>query len=121
MDASGDYSLSSCGGNWLRLNDDLVTGNLVSAPRWEGEPQMTPMLLDLIADFVQGELNQDALRTRGVCDACAVPAIGAVNLTSVPHNICHLRRHLRRRGLIPSTRANNSSSIISDRPHIQRP
>ncbi len=57
----GDYSLSSCGGYWLRLNDDLVTGNLVNAPRWERDPQMTPVLLDLIAGFVQGKLNQDAL------------------------------------------------------------
>ena len=57
----GDYSLSICGGYWLRQNQNLVMGNLVDAPRWEREPQMTPVLLDLVVDFVQGKLNQDSL------------------------------------------------------------
>ena len=56
-----DYSLSSCGGYWLRVSGDLVTGNLVKAPRWERDPPMTPVLLDLVVDFVQGRLNSDAL------------------------------------------------------------
>jgi hypothetical protein len=57
----GDYSLSSCGGYWLNQSDNLVTGNLVKAPRWERQPPMTPVLLDLIADFVQGNLSSDTL------------------------------------------------------------
>jgi hypothetical protein len=57
----GDYSLSSCGGYWLSQSDNLVTGNLVNAPRWAREPVMTPVLLDLVADFVQGKLDRTAL------------------------------------------------------------
>jgi len=47
---TGDYTLSSCGGYWLRLEGDWVSGNLVDGPRWEREPKMTPVLLDLVAD-----------------------------------------------------------------------
>jgi len=57
----GDYSLSSCGGYWLSQNGNRVTGNLVNAPRWVREPKMTPVLLDLVADYVQGNLDRDAL------------------------------------------------------------
>ena len=57
----GDYSLSSCGGYWLALSGDFVTGNLVQAPRWEREPKMTPVLLDLLAQFVNGEVDANAL------------------------------------------------------------
>ena len=57
----GDYSLSSCGGYWLRLNDDRVTGNLIDAPRWEHDPKMTPVLLDLVADFIDGNVDADVL------------------------------------------------------------
>jgi len=58
----GDYSLSSCGGYWLSRKGDLVTGNLVDAPRWAREPAMTPVLLDIVADYVEGNLDRDALR-----------------------------------------------------------
>jgi hypothetical protein len=57
----GDYRLSSCGGYWLARSGDFVTGNLVQAPRWERDPKMTPVLLDLLALFVNGEVNADAL------------------------------------------------------------
>lgn len=56
-----DYSLSSCGGYWLRVSEGLVTGNLVSAPRWERDPPMTPVLLELVVEFVRGGLASDAL------------------------------------------------------------
>ena len=56
-----DYSLSSCGGYWLNLSEGLVTGSLVNAPRWERAPPMTPVLLELVVDFVQGRLGRDAL------------------------------------------------------------
>tara|TARA_B110000503_G_scaffold63672_2_gene100427 strand:+ start:17069 stop:17677 length:609 start_codon:yes stop_codon:yes gene_type:complete len=56
-----DYTLSSCGGYWLNVSGDRVTGNLVKAPRWERDPPMTPVLLELVVDFVQGRLNSDAL------------------------------------------------------------
>lgn len=58
----GDYALSSCGGFWLSLMGERVTGNLVDAPRWDHAPKMNPVLLDLVAAHVRGELNRDALR-----------------------------------------------------------
>jgi hypothetical protein len=57
----GDYVLSSCGGYWLKLSDNWVTGNLVDAPRWVREPQMTPVLLDLLADYIDGNIGEQAL------------------------------------------------------------
>ena len=57
----GDYYLSSCGGYWLSQSNDRVTGNLVNAPRWEREPKMTPVLLDLVAAYVDGEVDTNAL------------------------------------------------------------
>jgi hypothetical protein len=57
----GDYSLSSCGGYWLSQSEDRVSGNLVDAPRWVREPKMTPVLLDLVADFIDGKIDSDAL------------------------------------------------------------
>ncbi|MCB1675462.1 MAG: delta-aminolevulinic acid dehydratase [Halioglobus sp.] len=57
----GDYSLSSCGGYWLSQSEGWVSGNLVQAPRWVREPRMTPVLLDLVADYVRGEVDAEAL------------------------------------------------------------
>ena len=57
----GDYFLSSCGGYWLSRSGNWVTGNLVQAPRWVREPKMTPVLLDLVADFVAGRVDAAAL------------------------------------------------------------
>jgi len=57
----GDYALSSCGGYWLNRRGDIVSGNLVEGPRWDQEPRMTPVLLDIVADYVQGRLDRDAL------------------------------------------------------------
>jgi len=57
----GDYSLSSCGGYWLRQEGDWVSGNLVGGTRWDREPKMTPVLLDLVADYVAGRIDAQAL------------------------------------------------------------
>ncbi len=57
----GDYRLSSCGGYWLQLHEDRVTGNLVNAPRWDRSPKMTPVLLDLLAAYARGDVDSDAL------------------------------------------------------------
>lgn len=57
----GDYRLSSCGGYWLQLHENRVTGNLVNAPRWERQPKMTPVLLDLLAAYIRGEVDSEAL------------------------------------------------------------
>ena len=57
----GDYSLSSCGGFWLKQHGNRVTGNLVNAPRWERDPPMTPVLLDLVEAYVAGQVDSEAL------------------------------------------------------------
>ncbi len=57
----GDYMLSSCGGYWLHRSGEWVTGNLVAAPRWVREPKMTPVLLDLVAAFIKGEVTAQTL------------------------------------------------------------
>lgn len=57
----GDYSLSSCGGYWLNQTENLVSGNLINAPRWVREPKMTPVLIDLLADYVDGRVEAEAL------------------------------------------------------------
>ena len=57
----GDYSLSECGGYWLSQSENLVSGNLINAPRWVREPKMTPVLLDVLADYVAGKIGADAL------------------------------------------------------------
>lgn len=57
----GDYSLSSCGGYWLSQSGNWVTGNLVKAPRWVRDPEMTPVLLDLLVDYVEGKVDAAAL------------------------------------------------------------
>lgn len=56
-----DYYLPDCGGYWLQLRGGRVTGNLVDAPRWDHQPKMTPVLLDLVAAFVAGDVGADAL------------------------------------------------------------
>jgi hypothetical protein len=57
----GDYQLSSCGGYWLSQSENLVSGNLVNAPRWVRDPDMTPVLLDLLADYVSGTADASVL------------------------------------------------------------
>ncbi len=57
----GDYQLSSCGGYWLKLEGDAVTGNLVDAPRWDHDPKMTPVLLDVVSAYVRGDIGREAL------------------------------------------------------------
>jgi hypothetical protein len=57
----GDYRLSSCGGYWLEVAEQWVTGNLVNAPRWDRDPKMTPVLLELVAAYVRGQVDSRAL------------------------------------------------------------
>jgi hypothetical protein len=57
----GDYQLSSCGGFWLKLEGDAVTGNLVDAPRWARDPKMTPVLLEVVEAYVRGDIGPDTL------------------------------------------------------------
>ena len=55
----GDYRLSSCGGFWLSKTQDVVTGNLVDAPRWDYAPKMTPVRLDLVTAHVRGDVPRE--------------------------------------------------------------
>lgn len=64
----GDYSLSRCGGYWLRLSEDLVSGNLTGGPRWDMNPKMSPVLLELVASHVAGDLDAEALEQAGRVD-----------------------------------------------------
>jgi hypothetical protein len=57
----GDYHLSSCGGYWLSQSENLVSGNLIEAPRWAREPDMTPVLLDLLTSYVNGVASASVL------------------------------------------------------------
>ncbi|WP_439107676.1 delta-aminolevulinic acid dehydratase [Congregibacter sp.] len=56
-----DYYLSSCGGYWLSYSGEAVTGNLVNAPRWARDPDMTPVLMDLLRAFLRNEASSNAL------------------------------------------------------------
>ncbi len=57
----GDYTLSACGGYWLNRTGPVVTGNLVNAPRWDHEPQMTPVLVEVVANHVAGRIDDEAV------------------------------------------------------------
>jgi hypothetical protein len=58
-----DYFLSSCGGFFLKVGDDRASGNLVAThPRWDYEPPMTPVLLELVAQFVAGKIAAENVR-----------------------------------------------------------
>ncbi|MEM0953645.1 MAG: delta-aminolevulinic acid dehydratase [Pseudomonadota bacterium] len=58
----GDYALSRCGGYWLSQGENLVTGNLVGGPRWERNPKMSPILIDLVEAFVRDQIDVDTLK-----------------------------------------------------------
>jgi len=64
----GDYSLSRCGGYWLYQSENLVSGNLTGGPRWEMKPKMSPVLLDLVAGYVAGRLDEETLKKAGEID-----------------------------------------------------
>jgi len=57
----GDYQLSNCGGYWLSQSGNVVTGNLINAPRWVHDPKMTPVLVDVVAQHVTGAIDDEAL------------------------------------------------------------
>lgn len=64
-----DYEISSCGVNWLRVNDNLVTGNLVEAPRWQYiDHRKSPVLLELVQGWLDGQLDESILRQAATPD-----------------------------------------------------
>ena len=57
-----DFVLSSCGGYWLRVNGGTAVGNLVPGmPRFYHQPDMSPVLVDLIAGHLKGMVSTEAL------------------------------------------------------------
>ena len=64
----GDYSLSRCGGYWLSQSENLVSGNLSGGARWDMAPPGPPVLLELVAGFVAGELDETILIEAGRAD-----------------------------------------------------
>ena len=57
-----DFVLSSCGGYWLRVNGGTAVGNLVPGmPRFYHQPDMSPVLTDLIAGYLGGSVSEAAL------------------------------------------------------------
>jgi hypothetical protein len=57
-----DFVLSSCGGYWLRVNGGTAVGNLVPGmPRFYHQPDMSPVLIDLIAGHLKGTVSTEAL------------------------------------------------------------
>jgi hypothetical protein len=57
-----DYTLSSCGGYWLRVNGSAATGNLVPGmPRFYHQPDMSPVLVDLVTGYLRGTVSTEAL------------------------------------------------------------
>ena len=64
----GDYSLSRCGGYWLKQGENLVSGNLVGGPRWDRDPKMSPILLDLVEAYVRGHIDVATLEEASKVD-----------------------------------------------------
>lgn len=57
-----DYTLSSCGGYWLKVQGNTATGNLVpDMPRFYHEPDMSPVLVDLVEGYINGTVSTDGL------------------------------------------------------------
>ena len=57
-----DYALSSCGGYWLQVNGNTAIGNLVpDMPRFYHQPDMSPVLIDLIDGYLKGTVSEAAL------------------------------------------------------------
>jgi hypothetical protein len=58
---AGDYTLDSCGVTWLPLKDGLVKGNLTGQQRWDYDGDGEPVLLEMVAEYLRGELPEAAL------------------------------------------------------------
>ena len=107
----GDYSLSSCGGYWLSLNGNLVTGNLAGGGRWQRDPPMSPVLLEpgggLLPKvaWMPPPCGRRPPLTRN-CSGCNWK------------HACSCASKIAAQSL---SRPSNSSSIIRDIPQMQRP
>ena len=111
----GDYSLSRCGGYWLKQSENLVSGNLTGGPRWEMNPKMSPILLDLVAGYVDGSIDADTLEEAGRVD----PELQEL----IINTRVFLRQQQRATDAQPAegSSSSSSSSIRSDSPQIHLP
>ena len=58
-----DYQLSSCGGYFLQVSGNTVRGNLVpGTTRWDQQPDMNPVLLDLLRSYLAGDASVESLK-----------------------------------------------------------
>ncbi len=58
----GDYSLPGCGGYFLPVSDDWVSGPIIDTTKWDFEPKLTPVLTRLIEGYVSGEIDRAVLK-----------------------------------------------------------
>lgn len=58
-----DYILSSCGGYFLQAHGGTVSGNLIpGTPRWDFDPDMNPVLTDLLRSHLLGNVGVETLK-----------------------------------------------------------
>lgn len=58
----GDYALSRCGVYWLQRDGETVSGNLITAPRWQYQSSPNPVVLySLLASYLHGDLERSVL------------------------------------------------------------
>ena len=94
-----DYSLSSCGGYWLKVSGQRASGNLIPGmPRFADAPKMNPVLVSHIASFIGGEASLNSLIRASEID----PELEALKRAS--------RGFMRRGGLLPPTEQPDGSS-----------
>ena len=94
-----DYSLSSCGGYWLKVSGQRASGNLIPGmPRFADAPKMNPVLVSHIARFIGGEASLNSLIRASEID----PELEALKRAS--------RGFMRRGGLLPPTEQPDDSN-----------
>ena len=58
-----DWALSSCGGYFLQAHGGTVSGNLIpGTPRWDFDPDMNPVLIDLLRSHLLGNVGVETLK-----------------------------------------------------------
>jgi hypothetical protein len=58
----GDYSLSGCGGYFLPVSDNWVSGPIIDTTKWDFEPKLTPVLARIIKGYVSGDIDRTTLK-----------------------------------------------------------
>lgn len=58
-----DWMLSNCGGYFLEAHGGTVRGNLIpGTPRWDFNPDMNPVLIDLLRHHLDGSAGVETLK-----------------------------------------------------------